>query len=204
MLYKLFFHSERLSRYCKEQFKLQQNASNPDLPPLGLIANNVYGTLFLRNIDPSTLSELRLTLTWSWDMQQDGAGLMHNNEDALDFATLRHRPTIGFDPKAVCLQRRDILVILLWFPRHLCSGKPHPIPLYTKRSRTPLFQNKLPPALDDNTSTGQLCILPWCRRWSVNDQPSLIWGGGTFDLSLICQCLLFNFVSFYPFSRGQS
>lgn len=60
----------------------------------------------------------------------------------------------------------------------------------------PFSQLNSPLALDDNTPSRQLCILPWCRRWSVNDCPSLIWGGGTFDLSLICQCWLFNFYLF--------
>lgn len=69
----------------------------------------------------------------------------------------------------------------------------------------PFSQLNSPLALDDNTPSGQLCILPWCRRWSVNDCPSLIWGGGgTFDLSLICQCCLFHFIYFWTFTRDQS
>lgn len=101
--------------------------------------------------------------------------------------------------------------ILLWFPRHCCSGEPHPIPLSTERCKTPLFPTEppsTPPALDDNTPTGQLCILPWCSRWSVNDPPSLIRGGGALDLLLICQCWLFLFFFFLyffdTFTRSQS
>lgn len=85
-LHNLFFPTERLSRYCKEQFKLQQNASKRDSPSFDLIANKVYDALVFAKHWPK--SSWWLTLTWSCDRQQDATGSMYDNEAAFDFATL--------------------------------------------------------------------------------------------------------------------
>lgn len=200
VLYNLFFLTERLSTYCKEEFKLQENAWKPDSPSFDLIASKVYDVLLLPNVEPSSAVKLKLALQCSCDMQQKVMRLFMIMKLPLTLLScffwcvcfLPQRLAFDFDPKSAVFKER-VFVILLWFPRPCCSGSRHPNPLCTKICRSPLSPpTKLRLSLDDNTSTGQICILPWCRRWSVKEHTSLIWGRWTCDLSSAFHFWLFN------------
>lgn len=88
-----------------------------------------------------------------------------------------------------CFDFQEMVAVVRLIPFH-CAQNSAKVPFFPNLTLPPP-----PPALDDNTPTGPLCILPWCRRWSC--QQLLLCdprgGGAAFDLSSLCHrwpCLL--------------